>query len=204
MIRRVIFVFTILAAVEMAAIGVLSYWAPARDAVFRARYVCVSADSLTNTWEARVNFRASQFDIMGEQGAIGFRWIHYLEPTEHCEFTDMSLGVPYTQMEFAWCAMCPGVNVSWGFSPCDIGSEFVQPYRKTLYLTMPGHYMFLPLALLQIPIAIVLFTRFRGGRRRKLGLCVKCGYDLRATPERCPECGRAVERRCEPVGPKVE
>jgi hypothetical protein len=48
-----------------------------------------------------------------------------------------------------------------------------------------------PCAWLLITTASILRKR----RAVKQGMCPKCGYDLRASPERCPECGTPVAKR---------
>jgi hypothetical protein len=43
-----------------------------------------------------------------------------------------------------------------------------------------------------VGIAIAQARWSENRRRARVGLCPQCGYDLRASPERCPECGRVV------------
>jgi hypothetical protein len=57
----------------------------------------------------------------------------------------------------------------------------------SLYNVAVPHW--LPVGLLMIPPMTWLVTERRRRRRPRRGRCAKCGYDLRATPGRCPECG---------------
>ena len=59
-------------------------------------------------------------------------------------------------------------------------------------VAVPHWFVVLTTALLPMRWA---WRRIAAGRRRRAGRCVRCGYDLRATPGRCPECGTAPAAR---------
>ena len=76
----------------------------------------------------------------------------------------------------------------FGFEHTDIGSV-ATPTRRLTILAIPYWSLALPPL---IPPAVALARARRRRRRLRDHRCLQCGYDLRATPDRCPECGRAI------------
>lgn len=66
-----------------------------------------------------------------------------------------------------------------------------QIFKRTTHLDIPFWLMVLALT---IPGILVLARIARRRKRTRAGLCVFCGYDLRGSPDRCPECGRTVSQ----------
>jgi predicted Zn-ribbon and HTH transcriptional regulator len=93
-----------------------------------------------------------------------------------------------------------------------IVASFFIPYRQLMVVTPTGVYVgfddavrqqhpirmphWLAIGLTAMPALLWHIANRRERARRNNGkwlaqwkICGKCGYDLRATPERCPECG---------------
>ena len=88
----------------------------------------------------------------------------------------------------------------WGLNPCESwGPNPLEKWKQSSVRVVVVPYWFLCAC-----FAIPLLRRARTiaayvlAERRIPGRC-RCGYDLRATPERCPECGATVARIAEPI-----
>lgn len=59
------------------------------------------------------------------------------------------------------------------------------------YILFPGWIWTVLMLVVPAVGTLRILHRQRVVRRKGLGLCATCGYDLRATPDCCPECGRS-------------
>jgi hypothetical protein len=74
-------------------------------------------------------------------------------------------------------------------------------YVAGIGVTLPYWFITLSCAIAPATALRRLRRRMVEGRLRQSGRCKTCGYDLRATPNRCPECGTAVAAKpCAPHG----
>jgi hypothetical protein len=86
-------------------------------------------------------------------------------------------------------------NSTWGDYQNSLSLRSPAVSYRVYYAALAVAASVLPLAWLMQQVDIRLQRR---RLRRMSGLCPNCGYDLRATPDRCPECGTARAGRCPP------
>jgi hypothetical protein len=97
----------------------------------------------------------------------------------------------YAAAIFAFAHVNVGTAVWFALAPITV------PLFFAMYLVAPGGLTSGYVATASYACAIVasyLFLRWRAKqlRSKRKGKCAICGYDLRATPDRCPECGQPV------------
>jgi hypothetical protein len=85
----------------------------------------------------------------------------------------------------------PHLGSYWGY--IKHGHEFRA--ANGLHHQWMGAIRLWPVATVLAVLPAIWTLRFlRRCRRQRLGICLACGYDLRATPGRCPECGTVPKK----------
>jgi hypothetical protein len=91
-------------------------------------------------------------------------------------------------------ADCDRLNAERQRNAKDRLMVFRAPAMTTPLVSRSVRYAGVVLAAAQLPMGWMLMLGFRRQRmrnRKSAGKCLHCGYDLRGSPGRCPECGEA-------------
>jgi hypothetical protein len=184
--QRCFIAFVLVTAVAMIVVWIASYQRPLYLYVtLHERYV-LSVDS--GRWQWIV---ATYSRIVGRDASS----------VPIVETDARRIGAPYVPPQFIWplhFAQWPcvqrGVSYKLTFVPyvASRGEPVViQTAKDGFSMQIYAMPCWVPLAVFTAGELLILWrldANIRAGRRN-VGRCLICGYDLRATPDRCPECG---------------
>jgi hypothetical protein len=155
-------------------------------------YAYATREHWIKLWEWRdANGRWNEFMLVGWEGRLGAQCRKYLpvNPDDPgyaewaARFDVRKLNPPRRFGKFEW---HDGEHIAFG-------ANHIKWHYYGRGVMAPAWFVVLILAIFPAMWVICLCRERIRRRRRRLrrGECLHCGYDLRATPQRCPECGRS-------------
>ena len=128
---------------------------------------------------------------------FGFRFANSKTVSDGGRRTEMEMVIPTPYLLLLTFVLPAGWIIHWsrpgitGIALHRMRSDFAEGERDTSIAVT-----FYALVILFAVGPLLWLNKFRRCRvTMSNGLCPRCGYDLRATPERCPECGSKVKTR---------
>ncbi len=182
-LRRIIFnvftVFSLALCVAILGLWVRSYAAPAGNVVVRLRGIWCGAHSESGRIALGYCRAREAPDASGDRDGQRWHWESATGRDGPWRTLGIDCGaVHVTQSSVPFLASLPSMGALFS-----VGTD--------------GRFIRLPWAFLAALAAawpgVRLVSLLRRRHRRAAGRCASCGYDLRATPDRCPECGTLIK-----------
>jgi hypothetical protein len=169
---------SLLLCVATAAMWVRSYYWRADQFSFKANHVVGKQETMTgmSLWSTRAGLD------------VGFiKGVGQADPSAEISRFDHLLFPPFRMrmMDERSFLHRHGFHFSWGGSDNGYVNSVRATWSRGFSLSVP--YWFLMIGLSVHPGWRIFRRKKRGRHDGKT--CIVCGYDLRATPDRCPECG---------------
>ena len=182
-------IFSILSALSLAlAIGVAVLCIPSYSRLFTIGgfgNFPFGTSRVPAAGNFSIKFRGYGYALFLRQGGIDFYWQELRSQEHPLVIGSMYAHVEETVLGFGF------IRAPRELPPSQVSPNGV-PWARQGTLRVPVWFVVL-LLMVWPTLWLVQYRRVRRVRwRRNRGLCLTCGYDIRASKERCPECGTPV------------